>query len=495
MTLLLLLSLAFQDAAALVEKLRSETIEERDEAMRQLRAMGRAAAPVIEKASKDDDAEVVARARRLLRIFELEEAAPASLRKALPGIADRLAEDDTAWTRAFLLTVKMSWPHDALGFLAPGALRGARTLQELEQICDWIAEEKLQSTLPELLRLLRSPDERAAYFAVEATLHLDSARTVPHVVPLLDPGEHKEVRIRALDTLRGLRGESGLTEIARLSDDRDSEIRRNAVHTLAQLGTRKAIPELLRFLKDGEQGVRFQAVVSLDLLQAHEAVPDLIRYLAAEKDPDVREEAAKGLSRWGGAEAIPELRRLLKDPAHQVRSTAALALGNADDRASTAGLSALLADKNPRVANAAAWSLCRLGSREGVPLWIEAARKFQRPFGALNAVRRPAEWRRLREKAGRFDPTKPKDELMKQFKGAVALSVEGDLTEENVRGRLAMRVMEQRRPVRLLEALELLQEEDRLEFVLEADRVRILPAEAAEKFWADWWAAEAARKN
>jgi len=56
-------------------------------------------------------------------------------------------------------------------------------------------------------------------------------------------------------------------------------------------------------------------------------------------------------------------------------------------------------------------------------------------------------------------------------------------------------VRQWRRPVGLLEALELRQEEDRLEFVLEADRVRILPEAAARGFWADWWAAEAARKN
>ena len=492
----LLLALFLQDAGALVDKLRSERIEERDEAMRQLRAMGRAAAPEIEKASKDDDAEVVARARRLLRIFELEEAAPASLKKAFPGIADRLAEVDSSWTRAFLDSVDKDRLRGALDFLAPGALRGARTLQELEQICDWIAEEKLQSALPELLRLLRSPDERAAYLAVEATIHLDRAKTVPRVLPLLDPGEHKKVRIRALDTLRGLRGEGALTELARLSDDRDSEIRRNAVHTLAHLGTRKAILEVLRFLKDGEQEVRFQAVVSLDILQAREAVRDLIRHLAEEKDDTVRKEVANVLAHWGGAEALPELRRLLKDPAYPVRATAALALGNADDRASTAELLLLLKDTHPRVANAAAWSLCRLGAREGVSLWLEAARKFTRPFGALNAVRRPAEWRRLREKTDRFDPKTPRAELQRQLKSALDLRVDlsgtPDFKEDRVWARMALQVKDQPRPVSLLEALELLQEDDTLDFVLEADRVRFLPLGEAWEFWRGWWAGEQA---
>src|SRR2546426_340867 len=70
-TLLLSLLLFAQDessrqARQLIEKLRSETIEERDEAARKLRELGSGAEEELEKATRDKDPEVAGRARTLL---------------------------------------------------------------------------------------------------------------------------------------------------------------------------------------------------------------------------------------------------------------------------------------------------------------------------------------------------------------------------------------------------------------------------------------------
>src|SRR5437868_13755539 len=97
-----LLCLALQDGAReLVEKLRSDTIAERETAMRRLRELGKEAAPELEKAAKDPDAEVARRAGVVLRCLALQDSPSPALRKAVPASEVLPAARRTApWTGA-----------------------------------------------------------------------------------------------------------------------------------------------------------------------------------------------------------------------------------------------------------------------------------------------------------------------------------------------------------------------------------------------------------
>jgi tetratricopeptide (TPR) repeat protein len=85
------------DASRLVEKLRSEKVEEREEATQKLREMGEAVVPELEKAAKGGDAEAASRAKALL-----EELTPAG---TIQRIEQRLLRLKSAKVRVRVMEV------------------------------------------------------------------------------------------------------------------------------------------------------------------------------------------------------------------------------------------------------------------------------------------------------------------------------------------------------------------------------------------------------
>jgi len=102
MTLLLLLSCQ-DDAGVLVERLRAETVEVREEAALKLKALGAPALPALDRGSKDKDAEVAARATQIARVIRTMQILTPNLIKRMPGVEERLAKgDEHEWTRVLL---------------------------------------------------------------------------------------------------------------------------------------------------------------------------------------------------------------------------------------------------------------------------------------------------------------------------------------------------------------------------------------------------------
>src|SRR5262245_20644486 len=104
LALLLLCALSMQDGAReLVEKLRSENLEEREEASAKLKKIGTGAIVELEKAAQDPDRDFAARVRGLIETIRIAGSLTDALKSALPGIEERLSPtDDASWTRAFL---------------------------------------------------------------------------------------------------------------------------------------------------------------------------------------------------------------------------------------------------------------------------------------------------------------------------------------------------------------------------------------------------------
>src|ERR1043166_3486043 len=79
---------AARQARELVEKLRSDRVEERDEATRKIKQIGRAALPDLEKLVHDKDPEVKQRVQHLLAYFDIQQRLPEALSKAFPRLLD-----------------------------------------------------------------------------------------------------------------------------------------------------------------------------------------------------------------------------------------------------------------------------------------------------------------------------------------------------------------------------------------------------------------------
>src|SRR5437870_437423 len=137
-----------RQARELVEKLRSDQIDERDEAARKIKELGKVAIPELEKAAKNPDAEMSERAKLLLRFIEIRERLTPNLLKEIPAAADRLATgDDHAWTRIFLEAVARdqngvrlhpSLRRPDLESLAAPAVEGAMTADDRKDLCRFI---------------------------------------------------------------------------------------------------------------------------------------------------------------------------------------------------------------------------------------------------------------------------------------------------------------------------------------------------------------------
>jgi len=90
-------------AREFVGKLRSDKLEEREEAARKLKDLGNAALPEVEKAAQSADAEVAERARSLLKVIRLRLRLTPNLVARIPNVVERLASgDEHSWTALFL---------------------------------------------------------------------------------------------------------------------------------------------------------------------------------------------------------------------------------------------------------------------------------------------------------------------------------------------------------------------------------------------------------
>jgi HEAT repeat protein len=359
-------------ARELVEALGSERIEDREEASRKLKELGRAAFPELERAAKRADREIAARAALLIRCITIKEQLPPDLMKAAPGLEDRLAAGEPhTWTEVFMAAVeprvdKRVYPQlgkEAIEPLAAAALRGAQTRKEKEYIIERVGLWKFKSAASEILKFLDDPSQEIQMVALTACGRLDAREALPRMLELLRRPLQDKLRWAAWAGLEAMRPKEAIPDLLKLLADPDLSIRHEIGTLLVKIGASEAVPPLLKLFNHSDPLIREGACRVLIDMRAKEAQPDLLRLLRSE-NPIVRERAGYVLGRLEVREAIPDFSESIRDKVPEVRGRAAWGLGvlGAHDKASV--ILPLLDDDNPQVRMHAAIALAKLKARE-----------------------------------------------------------------------------------------------------------------------------------
>jgi len=399
MTLLLVLALAVQDPTprALVERLRSENAVEREDAARKLQALGKAAVPDLEKAAKDPEIEVSARARRLLRIIALAEKLTPALRTGFPGIEERLVNDDDSWTTEFLKVAEAASTRPDVGaadlevLIGPALLHAGddhrvRLIEEVERWSLGSAAPALKAYLldgerpgdkeagdvlarlapralgPELLEIFRGPHERARFWIIPALRAIGNAEAVPDLLKTVESAERNQ-RKAAIRTL----GEWGRAEavpvlLKQLGEADEPDV----VDALGRIGDARAIPAILTAMKSSPYpSTRLWGSDSLVRLDAKEAVPILIDQIGLPKSP-FRNEVLRALRYLSPDDARKMAERLFDSPKPGDRQDGVAQFGLLKATDKVEAIAALLDHSDAGLRATAMRTLVRLKARDQV---------------------------------------------------------------------------------------------------------------------------------
>jgi HEAT repeat protein len=368
---------AFQNEA-LIEQLRSDAPQVREEAGRKLRQAGESARPLLEKAAQDSDVEVAARARELLLRIDLQARLGRKLLTALPDFERALPwASDSAWTQALMeATAKdatgLRHPEltaEDLNPLAGLAIRGASPA-ERARICKLIEVWQLRSGGPTVAKLLEDPSKEVRSAAAQALGALPFPQAVPSVLMALKTETDEWQRARLVSLLGTLESRESIPDLLSLLKRPDKDFRwrhenESALQALAEIGSDEALPELIDLMKGERVSVdsSFHRVISE--LNGRKAL-GLLKQLA--QQPDHHDAALRGIASLTCRATLPEVRELLKSPDRGIRMDALGTVSALHDRESIPQLKIIAAENDFGMEFMAVRALASLRAPEAVPL-------------------------------------------------------------------------------------------------------------------------------
>ena len=220
---------------------------------------------------------------------------------------------------------------------------------------------------PRVMQLL-SLEKLAANRKLLASVLVKSGRSaVPVLQEHLFDDRWYVVR-NAIAILGEIRDPDSLVHIAPHLQHKDIRVRRETIRALTKVGGQRAIKILLHATESSDQELRRQALLSLGAIRAASAVPTLIKIVRKSgwnrASVELKKDAIRSLGEIRSADAIPVLRKIIaqrrlfhRQSNDELRTAAAIALGEIGDDSVCDLLENLLHDKSANVARAAAQAL------------------------------------------------------------------------------------------------------------------------------------------
>jgi HEAT repeat protein len=179
-----------------------------------------------------------------------------------------------------------------------------------------------------LVPLASTPSEVQAR-AVVALGEIAHRPAVPILGQLLGSSNEAALRKAALDALARIGGDATLPLIARALDDADPSVRTAAIRALSARKHEASFADLLRLTKDPDESVRVAALQSAATFPGHEdEVRKASEAMLGDPLPTPRREAASVLGGLGKAPTSRAMVKvLLSDPDPRVRQAAAYSVG------------------------------------------------------------------------------------------------------------------------------------------------------------------------
>lgn len=366
-----------KDVQEQIQRLRSESLDEREQATRQLIRMGDSARPVLRRVAQDADAELAVRAAHVLRVIELSGRFRTEFMRSRLSLLEQLASGPgDVWCTAFLdLAAEYRSVDPAahpevrndLEILVDQALAGARTVGDKIRICRGIGRWALGGPAEKVCALLHEPSPALRVAAAQALMEARAVGALPELLKIL---LHEDWALRAIATclLRILDAERSSGEVSRMARDRDAHVRERAFEVLGELGTPTALKEIRKGLSEVVDSVRAAAVTAFGRAAESGEHREVLELLADES-AEVRAAAVRALRELGASAAAADIMKLLKDKSEDVRCEAVRALGELREARALPEIRALLSSPSIPVRVEAIWAWARIegeGARAGL---------------------------------------------------------------------------------------------------------------------------------
>ncbi len=231
-----------------------------------------------------------------------------------------------------------------------------------------------------LLEASRSDDALLRMHAVEGAKSMPD-RALP-MVQLALRDENPAVRFAALVTMGRLQFDSLAAQALRLADDptQPDYVEAAALFAATRCGEEVDLGRLAAMLWDDDLQTRSNAALLFGLIEQKQVVPVLLDASEAPMDRArpverelVRLQLTEALLNLGHEDSLKALRGAAYSSQDEVRILATLMLGRAQDRGMEGNLIGFLAKNPVELRLAAAESLARMGTLEGLPVMLEAA--------------------------------------------------------------------------------------------------------------------------